>query len=78
MKNPNTFRNIIITSAVKLVESESAQSAVNAGYKIGDASTYRLGYSLSSMEQLLLKLDLTHEQLLVLHETYANRHFIVS
>lgn len=76
MKNPNTFRNIVIKSAVNLIESESAQSAVNTGHKIGEAYAFRHGYTLSAMEQLLLKLDLTEEQLLILHETYANRLFL--
>jgi hypothetical protein len=78
MKNPNTFRKIVIKSSVNLIESESFQSAVNSGYKIGEGYAFRLGYSLSAMEQLLHKLDLTEEQLLILHETYANRHFIVA
>ena len=78
MKNPNTFRNIVIKSAVNLVQSQSAQSAVDSGYKVGEAGDFRLGYTLSAMEQLLFKLDLTEEQLLILHETYANRHFIVA
>ena len=78
MKNQNTFRNIVIKSACNLIQSESAQSAINTGHKIGEAYAFRLGYTLSAFEQLLLKLDLSHEQLLILHETYANRLFLNS
>lgn len=78
MKNQNTFRNIVIKSACNLIQSESAQSAKDSGYKVGEAGDFRHGYTLSAMEELLLKLDLTHEQLLVLHETYANRLFLNS
>lgn len=78
MKNQNTFRNIVIKSACNLIQSESAQSAKDSGYKIGEAGDFRHGYTLSAMEGLLLKLDLSHEQLLILHETYANRLFLNS
>jgi len=76
MKNPNTFRNIIITSACKQIEAESAQSAINSGYRLGTAGDFRHGYTLSAMEGLLLTLDLSHEQLLILQLTYGNRLFL--
>jgi hypothetical protein len=76
MKNPNTFRNIIITNACNLIQSESAQGAKDSGYNIDQAGSFRHVYTLSAMEGLLLKLDLSHEQLLILHETYAHRLFL--
>ena len=68
----------IIKNACNLIQSESAQSAINSNYKIGEAGSYRFGYTLAAFENLLIKLDLSEEQLLILQKTYANKHFIVS
>lgn len=75
----NTMKTII-KNACNLIQSESAQSAVDSGYRLEESNSFpfRFGYTLAAFEGLLIKLDLSEEQLLILQKTYANKHFIVS